>query len=101
MDQGMFKTKIGLPLVSFIILGMMLGGGIFVYPSRMVSPVLAFSGVWVYALASFFGLIILVDMGSILKSGLFIIFIGSGILVFYLRKKYLATKGETIHITGL
>lgn len=101
MDQAMFKTKLGLPLVSFIVLGMMLGGGIFVYtglvfemtgpalplafglavipvfismlplamlgaaapisganymyPSRMVSPVLAFSGIWVYALASFFG----------------------------------------------
>lgn len=49
----------------------------------------------------FFGLIILVDMGSILKSGIFIIFISSGILVFYLRKKYLATKGEKIHITKL
>ena len=101
MNESLFNTKIGLPLVSFIVIGMMLGGGVFVYtglvydmtgpllplafliaavpvflsmmplamlgsalplsganymyPSRMVSPVLAFSAVWVYALASFFG----------------------------------------------
>ncbi len=101
MDQILFKTKIGLPLVSFIVIGMMIGGGVFVYtgivydmtgpalpfayamavipvfismlplammgsampvsganylyPSRMISPALAFAAVWVYALASFFG----------------------------------------------
>ncbi|MBT3750280.1 MAG: amino acid permease [Bacteroidetes bacterium] len=101
MSQITFKNKIGLGLVSFIVLGMMLGGGIFVYtglvyemtgpalplafalamipvfismlplamlgsafpvsganyiyPSRMISPALAFAAIWVYALASFFG----------------------------------------------
>lgn len=30
-------------------------GGNYKYPSRLVSPLLAFTGVWVYALASFFG----------------------------------------------
>ncbi len=30
-------------------------GGNYKYPSRMVSPALAFTGVWVYALATFFG----------------------------------------------
>jgi basic amino acid/polyamine antiporter, APA family len=30
-------------------------GGNYMYPSRMVSPRLAFTGIWVYALATFFG----------------------------------------------
>jgi APA family basic amino acid/polyamine antiporter len=30
-------------------------GGTYMYPSRMVSPRLAFVGIWVYALATFFG----------------------------------------------
>lgn len=95
------KRVLGLPEVSFIAVGMTIGGGIFVftgivlkiagpalpvayvlavvpvflsmlplamlgsaipvtggtymYPSRMVSPRLAFAGIWVYALATFFG----------------------------------------------
>ncbi|MCJ7771991.1 MAG: APC family permease [Desulfobacterales bacterium] len=38
-------------------------GGNYRYPSRMVSPGLAFVGVWVYALASFFGQIPLYAIG--------------------------------------
>ncbi len=38
-------------------------GGNYKYPSRMVSPGLAFVGVWVYALASFFGQIPLYAIG--------------------------------------
>ena len=38
-------------------------GGSYRYPSRMVSPGLAFVGVWVYALASFFGQIPLYALG--------------------------------------
>lgn len=38
-------------------------GASYVYPSRMVSPGLAFVGVWVYALASFFGQIPLWALG--------------------------------------
>jgi basic amino acid/polyamine antiporter, APA family len=38
-------------------------GGNYKYPSRMVSPGLAFTGVWVYALASFFGQIPLYAIG--------------------------------------
>jgi len=38
-------------------------GGNYKYPSRMVSPGLAFAGVWVYALASFFGQIPLYAIG--------------------------------------
>ncbi len=38
-------------------------GASYVYPSRMVSPGLAFIGVWVYALASFFGQIPLWALG--------------------------------------
>jgi len=116
MTQLNFKTKISLPLVVYIVLGMMLGGGIFVYtgivfdmtgpalplayllavipvfismmplamlgatvpvsganyyyPSRMVSPGLAFSAVWVYALASFFGQIPLyvIACGTFIKA---------------------------------
>jgi APA family basic amino acid/polyamine antiporter len=95
------KRVLGLPEVSFIAVGMTIGGGIFVftgivlkiagpalpvayalavvpvflsmlplamlgsaipvtggtymYPSRMISPRLAFVGIWVYALATFFG----------------------------------------------
>lgn len=95
------KRVLGLPAVSFIAVGMTIGGGIFVftgivlkitgpalpvayalavipvflsmlplamlgsampvtggnymYPSRMVSPRLAFAGIWIYALATFFG----------------------------------------------
>ncbi|MCK5821392.1 MAG: amino acid permease [Bacteroidales bacterium] len=143
MDQGMFKTKIGLPLVSFIILGMMLGGGIFVYtglvyemtgpalplafgiavipvfismlplamlgaaapisganyvyPSRMVSPVLAFSGVWVYALASFFGQIPLyvIATGKYLQTifpDLPLVPVAIGILTFFFLINLLGIK---------
>ncbi len=95
------KKVLGLPEITFIAIGMTIGGGIFVftgivlkiagpamplayalawipvlismfplamlgaaipatggnykYPSRMVSPGLAFTGIWVYALATFFG----------------------------------------------
>ncbi|MEN8245306.1 MAG: amino acid permease [Thermodesulfobacteriota bacterium] len=38
-------------------------GGNYIYPSRMVSPGLAFVGIWVYALASFFGQIPLYALG--------------------------------------
>ena len=38
-------------------------GGNYRYPSRMVSPGLAFVGIWVYALASFFGQIPLYAIG--------------------------------------
>ncbi|UCH21301.1 MAG: amino acid permease [Deltaproteobacteria bacterium] len=38
-------------------------GGNYRYPSRMVSPGLAFVGIWVYALASFFGQIPLYALG--------------------------------------
>ncbi len=38
-------------------------GGNYKYPSRMVSPGLAFVGIWVYALASFFGQIPLYALG--------------------------------------
>jgi len=38
-------------------------GGNYKYPSRMVSPGLAFVGVWIYALASFFGQIPLYAIG--------------------------------------
>jgi APA family basic amino acid/polyamine antiporter len=109
MESIHFKHKIGLALVSYIVIGFMIGGGIFVYTgivyqysgqalplayalavipvfismlplamlgaampvsganymyaSRMVSPGLAFTGVWVYALASFFGQIPLYLIG--------------------------------------
>ena len=108
-DSLHFKTRIGLPLVTYIVIGLMVGGGIFVYTgivysytgaalplayglavipvfismmplammgsampltganylyaSRMVSPLLAFTGVWVYALASFFGQLPLYILG--------------------------------------
>ncbi len=101
MSVNELKRVLGLPAVTFIAIGFMIGGGVFVftgivlritgpflplayglavipvfismmplamlgstipvtganyrYPSRMVSPGLAFVGVWVYALASFFG----------------------------------------------
>lgn len=101
MAIGGLKRVLGLPAVSFIAVGMTIGGGIFVftgivlkiagpalpvayalavlpvflsmlplamlgaalpvtggnyrYPCRMVSPGLAFTGIWVYALATFFG----------------------------------------------
>ncbi len=109
MSAIQFKNKIGLGLVSYIVIGFMIGGGIFVYTgivyqyaaqalplayalavipvfismipltllgsavpitganymyaSRMVSPGLAFTGIWVYALASFFGQIPLYLIG--------------------------------------
>ncbi len=143
MDQGLFKTKIGLPLVSFIVLGMMLGGGIFVYtglvfemtgpalplafalavipvfismlplamlgaaapvsganyvyPSRMVSPSLAFAGVWVYALASFFGQIPLyvIATGKYLQTifpDLPVVPVAIGILTFFFLINLLGIK---------
>ncbi len=99
-DRGLQRV-LTLPAVTFIAIGFMIGGGVFVftgivlkivgsalplayalavipvfismmplamlgstlpttganymYPSRMISPGLAFTGIWVYALASFFG----------------------------------------------
>ena len=103
------KRVLGLPAVTFIAVGFMIGGGVFVftgivlkicgrglplayglagvpvfiamlplamlgsalpstganykYPSRMVSPLLAFIAVWIYALAAFFGQIPLYALG--------------------------------------
>jgi basic amino acid/polyamine antiporter, APA family len=109
MTSPELKRVLKLPSVTFIAIGFMIGGGVFVftgivykitgpaipiayalaaipvfismlplamlgsvipttganyrYPSRMVSPGLAFVGVWVYAWASFFGQIPLYAMG--------------------------------------
>jgi APA family basic amino acid/polyamine antiporter len=38
-------------------------GGNYLYPSRLVSPALAFVGIWIYALAAFFGQIPLYALG--------------------------------------
>ena len=38
-------------------------GGNYMYPSRMISPGLAFTGIWTYALASFFGQLPLYAIG--------------------------------------
>ncbi|MFH0760145.1 MAG: APC family permease [Bacteroidota bacterium] len=134
MSTIQFKHKIGLGLVSYIVIGFMIGGGIFVYPgivyqycgqalplafaiavipvfismiplatmgaavpvsganymyaSRMVSPGLAFTGIWVYALASFFGQIPLYLIGCAryivtLAPGLDITLLALGILTFF------------------
>ena len=109
MTSPELKRVLKLPAVTFIAIGFMIGGGVFIftgivygiagpalplayalavipvfismlplamlgsaipttganyrYPSRMVSPGLAFVGVWVYAGASFFGQIPLYAMG--------------------------------------
>jgi len=109
MSAPGLRRVLGLPAVTFIAVGFMIGGGVFVfsgialdvagpalplcyalavipvalatlplaalgaalpatganyrYPSRMVSPGLAFTGIWVYALASFFGQIPLYALG--------------------------------------
>lgn len=109
MGQTGLKRVLGLGAVSFIAIGFMVGGGVFVftgivlkicgpalpfayglavvpifismlpmamlaaaipttganymYPSRMVSPAVAFLGIWVYALASFVGQIPLYAIG--------------------------------------
>lgn len=109
MTSPELKRVLKLPAVTFIAIGFMIGGGVFVftgivygitgpalplayalavipvfvsmmplamlgsaipatgasyrYPSRMVSPGLAFVGIWVYAWASFFGQIPLYAMG--------------------------------------
>jgi APA family basic amino acid/polyamine antiporter len=116
MSVHELKRVLGLPTVTFIAIGFMIGGGVFVftgivlkitgpflplayalamvpvfismmplamlgstipvtganyrYPSRMVSPGLAFVGVWIYALASFFGQIPLyaITCGHYVKS---------------------------------
>lgn len=109
MSEMKLDRVLGLPAVSFIAVGFMIGGGVFVFtgialeiagpalplayalaaipvfismmplamlgaalpctgasyrvPSRLVSPGLAFVGVWVYALAAFFGQIPLYALG--------------------------------------
>jgi len=109
MSVSELKRVLTLPTVSFIVIGFMIGGGVFVftgivfnivgralpiayalavvpvfismmplamlgaalpstganyrYPSRMVSPGLAFVGIWVYAWASFFGQVPLYALG--------------------------------------
>ncbi len=134
MSSIQFKHKLGLGLVSYIVIGFMIGGGIFIYPgivyqycgqalplafalaaipvfismiplamlgsavpvsganymyaSRMVSPGLAFTGIWVYALASFFGQIPLYLIGcaryiETLAPGLDITLVALGILTFF------------------
>ncbi len=58
-----------LPILAAVLPVAMLGaaipttGGNYRYPSRMVSPALAFVGIWVYALACFFGQIPLYALG--------------------------------------
>ncbi|MEE4607569.1 MAG: APC family permease [Desulfobacteraceae bacterium] len=58
-----------LPIFAAVLPVAMLGaalpttGGSYRYPSRMVSPALAFVGIWVYALACFFGQIPLYALG--------------------------------------
>jgi len=109
MPEPELKRVLKLPAVTFIAVGFMIGGGVFIftgivckvvgpalplayalavipvfismlplamlgsalpttganykYPSRMVSPALAFVGIWVYAWASFFGQIPLYAIG--------------------------------------
>jgi APA family basic amino acid/polyamine antiporter len=109
MPEYKLKRVLGLPAVTFIAIGMTIGGGVFIftgivfnisgaglplayllavvpvfismlplammgsaiptvggnyrYPSRMVSPGLAFVGIWVYALAAFFGQLPLYALG--------------------------------------
>ena len=53
------------------------------------------------AMVGFFGLVILVDMDSLLKSVLFLVFIGSGFAYYYLRKRYLKKKGTPLTIKPL
>ena len=143
MSSIQFKHKIGLALVSYNVIGFMIGGGIFVYTgivygycgqalplayalavipvfismlplallgsampvsganymyaSRMVSPGLAFTGIWVYALASFFGQIPLYLIGcaryiQALFPDMEIIPVALGILTFFYLINLLGVK---------
>jgi basic amino acid/polyamine antiporter, APA family len=117
MKEIGLKRVLGLPAITFIAVGFMIGGGVFVltgivlkisgkalplayglagipvfismlplamlgaalpstganykYPSRMVSPHLAFTAVWVYAFASFFGQIPLYALGCANYAGFY------------------------------
>lgn len=117
MKESGLKRVLGLPAVTFIAVGFMIGGGVFVftgivlkisgkalplayglagipvfismlplamlgaalpttggnykYPSRMVSPLLAFTAVWVYAFASFFGQIPVYALGCANYAGFY------------------------------
>jgi APA family basic amino acid/polyamine antiporter len=118
MNEMGRKRVLGLPAITFIAIGFMIGGGVFVftgivlkitgkslplayglagipvfismlplamlgaaipstgasykYPARMVSPLLAFTAVWVYALTSFFGQIPLYALSCATYAGFYL-----------------------------
>jgi APA family basic amino acid/polyamine antiporter len=63
-------------------------GGNYIYPSRMVSPGLAFTGIWVYVLATFFGQVPLYSIAcaryaSVLLPGLNVEIFAIGLVTFF------------------
>ena len=72
-------------------------GGNYKYPSRMVSPGLAFVGVWTYALATFFGQIPLYSIAcaryaSIFLPGLSVELVAAGIITFFMLINVLGVR---------
>ena len=73
------------------------------YPDQYRQSSFKLTGLWFWVcpvtgifMVFFFGIIILFDLGSFIKIGCFVLFIGSGILYFLARKAYLLKKGINI-----
>lgn len=76
------------------------------YPDKYQQAAFKLKGVWLYvcvivgfALILFFCLVILVDLKTLFKIGLFVVFVISGVLYYALRKRYLAALG--IHLEAI
>ena len=52
-------------------------------------------------MVSFFGLAIFIDLNSGLKTGVFLLFIGSGFVYYYSRRRYLRKQGKGFTIKKL
>jgi len=52
---AMFPVALGMLPVAFLAIVAPVAGGNYLYPSRFLSPRLAFTAIWVYALTSFYG----------------------------------------------
>jgi APA family basic amino acid/polyamine antiporter len=73
------------------------------YPERYMQAHFKLNGVWLYLctfagfiLIVFFCIIILADLQSLLKIGLFLLFALSGVAYYYLRKRFLLRQGFDI-----
>lgn len=76
------------------------------YPEKYQKAAFKLTGAWLhvcvivgFVLILFFCLVILIDLKTMFKIGLFIVFVLSGVIYYFLRKRYLAKQG--IHLEAI